>query len=76
MTAHPSPNVDTRPVDNDDERVAHYARKSDILLAHVEGIPIQALCGKVWVPDRDPSRYPVCDVCGRELERVSAARLN
>ena len=22
-----------------------------------------ALCGKVWIPNRDPSRYPVCPTC-------------
>ena len=27
------------------------------------GTPIVALCGKVWVPSRDPQRYPVCPAC-------------
>ena len=31
--------------------------------AYIEGTPIRALCGKVWVPTRDPSRYPVCPTC-------------
>ena len=22
-----------------------------------------ALCGKVWVPGRDPNKFPVCPVC-------------
>jgi len=22
-----------------------------------------ALCGKVWVPSRDPERFPVCPEC-------------
>ena len=22
-----------------------------------------ALCGKVWIPGRDPNRFPVCPVC-------------
>jgi hypothetical protein len=22
-----------------------------------------ALCGKVWVPGRDPKKFPVCPVC-------------
>ena len=33
----------------------------------VEGIvnstAVQALCGKVWVPGRDPRRYPLCPTC-------------
>ncbi|HLN16139.1 MAG TPA: DUF3039 domain-containing protein [Acidimicrobiales bacterium] len=33
----------------------------------VEGIvnatPVRALCGKQWVPGRDPRRYPLCPTC-------------
>jgi hypothetical protein len=29
----------------------------------VTGEPVTALCGKVWVPSRDPKRYPVCPEC-------------
>jgi len=29
----------------------------------VNGTPVQALCGKVWVPGRDPRRYPLCGTC-------------
>jgi hypothetical protein len=29
----------------------------------VTGTPVKALCGKVWVPNRDPKRYPVCPTC-------------
>lgn len=36
----------------------------------VEGIinssAIKALCGKVWVPGRDPKKYPICPTC-REI---------
>ncbi len=28
-----------------------------------EGASVQALCGHVWVPSRDPKRYPVCQAC-------------
>ena len=33
----------------------------------VEGIinasAVTALCGKVWVPGRDPQKYPLCPTC-------------
>jgi hypothetical protein len=29
----------------------------------VNSTPVRALCGKVWVPGRDPGRYPVCPTC-------------
>ena len=32
----------------------------------VTGQPVVALCGKVWIPTRDASQYPVCPTC-REL---------
>ncbi|MCL1898135.1 MAG: DUF3039 domain-containing protein [Micrococcales bacterium] len=47
----------------DHERFAHYVRKDKIVGSAVSGKPVVALCGKVWVPKRDPSRYPVCPVC-------------
>ena len=50
------------PVDTDDgdhDRFAHYARKDDVARAYVTGEAIVALCGKKWVPTRDPSRYRI-----------------
>jgi hypothetical protein len=32
----------------------------------VLGTPVRALCGKIWVPNHDPKRYPVCPTC-REI---------
>lgn len=29
----------------------------------VQGTAVRALCGKVWVPGRDPGRYPLCPTC-------------
>jgi hypothetical protein len=47
----------------DHERFAHYVRKEKILESAVTGAPVIALCGKVWVPGRDPKKFPVCPVC-------------
>jgi hypothetical protein len=47
----------------DHERFAHYVEKDRIVESAVTGTPVTALCGKVWVPNRDPSRFPVCPVC-------------
>ena len=32
--------------------------------------PVRALCGKVWVPNRDPAKYPVCQECTKIRERL------
>ncbi len=34
-----------------------------VLEARISGIPIEALCGHVWVPARDPQQLPVCQKC-------------
>ncbi len=49
--------------EGDHDRFAHYVRKEDIVRSNVEGVPVTALCGKRWIPNRDPDRYPVCPTC-------------
>ena len=34
-----------------------------VLEARINGTPIEALCGHVWVPSRDPKQLPVCQKC-------------
>lgn len=52
----------------DHERFAHYVRKEKILESAMSGEPVIALCGKVWVPGRDPQRFPVCPTCKEIFE--------
>ena len=54
----------------DHEKFAHYAPKDQIMQAMVEGTPVRALCGKLWVPSRDPERFPVCPVCKDMYDNV------
>jgi hypothetical protein len=54
----------TQPTDDGDhERFSHFVPKDKLTDAMVNGTPVVALCGKVWVPSRDPQRYPVCPEC-------------
>ena len=62
--------IDTRPVvepqldDGDhDDLFSHYVRKEDILRSAAEGVPVKALCGKTWLPGKDPEKHPVCPQC-------------
>jgi hypothetical protein len=57
--------TDLRPEHGDHERFSHYADRDKITEAMVTGTPVVALCGKVWVPSRDPSKFPVCPECKR-----------
>ena len=34
-----------------------------VLEARINGTPIEALCGHVWVPSRDPKQLPMCQAC-------------
>jgi hypothetical protein len=34
-----------------------------VLDARINGTPLEALCGHVWVPSRDPRQLPVCQAC-------------
>jgi hypothetical protein len=61
---------DLRLDDGDHERFAHYVDKSKVTEAMVLGTPVIALCGKVWVPSRDPKNFPVCPMC-KELYEMS-----
>jgi hypothetical protein len=47
------------------DRFAHYVIGGNeaIVRSMVTGEPVTALCGKVWVPSRNPDRYPVCKTC-------------
>lgn len=56
--------TDVRLGDGDHDRFAHVVwPKSAVMEAMVTGTPCTALCGKRWVPSRDPKRYPVCPTC-------------
>ncbi|CAB4582876.1 unannotated protein [freshwater metagenome] len=57
----------TRPEVEDDEgshdRFAHYIKKDKVVESAVTGKAVRALCGKKWVPSRDPEKYPICPAC-------------
>ena len=57
----PQPQLD----DGDHERFAHYVKKDKIVESAVMGTPVEALCGKKWIPGRDPNRFPICPDCKR-----------
>ena len=56
--------------EGDHERFAHYVEKDKIVESAVMGSPVKALCGKVWVPGGDPSKFPVCPDCQKILDEI------
>lgn len=73
-------------LDGDHERMAHIvlegwtpkdAEEGEFVSAGpsvveglVNGTAVKALCGKIWVPSRDPKRYPVCPTCKEIAESL------
>lgn len=54
----------------DHERFSHYVKKEKILESALTGKPVKALCGKKWLPGRDPEKFPVCPTCKEVYERM------
>ena len=49
--------------DGNHDKFAHYVDEVEAMESFVYGVPIMALCGKIWVPSRDGSNYNVCPTC-------------
>jgi hypothetical protein len=77
--ARPDPELD----DGDHERMAHIVlegytpKKGDFIPAGpsvvegiVNGTAVRALCGKEWVPGRNPGRYGLCPTCKEIAESM------
>src|SRR5262245_21442633 len=71
------PDLDRRLDEQTDEdletgkpRVAHIVRTdpgksavAKVTEARIYGFPVEALCGERFVPQRDPKKLPMCQVC-------------
>jgi len=63
--------VITRPEDETvtgEPKVAHIVKTdgdaaATVLEARIYGTPLEALCGVVFVPQRDPTKLPMCAAC-------------
>jgi len=62
--------------DGDHDRFSHYVRKEDIVRSNVEGVEVMALCGKKWIPHRDPDRYPICPTCREIMSQLFGSTPN
>ena len=58
--------------DGDHDRFSHYVPKEQVMEGLVYGKPVVALCGKTWVPSRDPEKYKVCPTCKKLYKELSS----
>lgn len=56
--------------EGDHDKFAHYVRKDQILESAVTGKPVRALCGKKWLPNSNPDRFPICPDCKRIYDQM------
>lgn len=66
------PDVRTTDNEGNDRRAHVVVPASAVTEAYITGAPVTALCGKTWVPSRDPNRYPMCQTCRERLESFKA----
>ena len=57
--------------DGGQDRFAHYVKKEKVVESAVTGKAVRALCGKKWIPSRDPEKYPICPVCKEIYDGLS-----
>ena len=48
------------------------ASMTAVLDALASGKPVKALCGKKWIPGRDPEKFPVCPDCKAIYEKMKS----
>ena len=64
------PKVGDPALESGEPVVAHIVKKDKIPDAYIEGTPLTALCGKVWVPAHDPKGKPLCQACKEIADAV------
>jgi hypothetical protein len=67
LDAPPAPDLTE---EDDDPEAAHIVTQKDLIHSQLTGRAIQALCGKWWVPRRNPDDYPLCQACVEVLNRL------
>jgi len=56
--------------DGDENRFAHYAESTSVTEGYVLGTPVLAICGILFVPSRDPKKFPICPICKEIAEAL------
>lgn len=56
--------------EEDEPKFAHYAESVSVTEGYVLGTPVLALCGKLFIPSRDPKKFPLCPICKEIAEAL------
>jgi hypothetical protein len=56
--------------ENGRPKYAHYAESVSVTEGYVLGKAVLAVCGELFVPSRDPKKFPVCPICKEIVEAL------
>ena len=56
--------------EGDEEHFAHYAESASVTEGYVLGTPVMAICGKIFIPSRNPERLRVCPICKKIMDAL------
>ena len=56
--------------DKNDESFAHYAESASVTEGYIMGTPVQAICGKIFVPSKNPERLRLCPICKEIMDAL------
>jgi hypothetical protein len=62
--------LDRESTNVDKNRFSHYADSASVTEGYVLGTPVTAICGKIFVPSRDPEKFPICPICKEIAEAL------
>jgi hypothetical protein len=62
--------LETTELDNGEQKFAHYADSVSVTEGYIMGRPVLAICGKMFVPTRDPQKFPICPICKKLAEAL------
>jgi len=56
--------------EGNEEHFAHYAEAASVTEGYVLGTPVMAICGKIFIPSRNPERLRVCPICKEIMDAL------
>jgi hypothetical protein len=63
--------TETQETDSDESnQFAHYAEAAKVTEGYIMGTPVIALCGKVFIPHKDPLKLRICPECKEILDAL------
>ena len=61
--------TDLNDTDNS-EHFAHYAESASVTEGYIMGTPVIALCGKEFIPFRNPEKLRICPSCKEIMDAL------